>query len=204
MAKLLAIVLLLFPASGVASDHDRYDDRDEAVILGDTVVTGKRGVSVSGADMEINECVSSFSWLFGIVQEVRTNPLCVAKQLEAEGKYQAAAELRCSVRRVRKAYGSREDCEVALLTEIEPEPPDLGQLYDRAAREAEPLPEEQLEQQRQDTQAYIDERFDRLERINREAASRKRQERDVDNAYLRELADEIKAIDQPREVADNE
>ncbi len=199
MAKLLAIVLLLFPASGLANGGDRHGGRDETVIAGDTVVTGKRGVSISGADMEINECVSSFSWLFGIVQEVRTNPLCVAKQLESEGKHEAAAEMRCSVRRVRKAYGSRDDCEAALLTLVdEPDEPETSEP------EPAPVQAQQLEEQKQETQAYIDERFDRLERIDAEVAARWRQQRIEDNKYLRELADEIKALDQPREVAENE
>jgi len=140
---LVAVLVVL----DVSADNHRYDNDEDSVVFGDTVLKSKGGVSVSGGDMEINECVSSFSWLFGIVQEVRTNPLCVAKQLEAEGKYEAAAELRCSVRRVRKVYGNREKCVAAVIFIPPPEPAPVVKTDDWYAELIERLDKVEAERQ---------------------------------------------------------
>lgn len=122
----LAAALILFSTSALAetpencrghSCNEGGDLAVETVIRGDTT----KILSVGGADMEISDCVATYSILFGIWQDIKTNKLGCANQLQREGKYEAAAKMRCSVRGFRKPYGTREECEEAVITRV-PEP----------------------------------------------------------------------------------
>lgn len=179
---LLALVLVLI-VFNVSYGSDHYDDSDDTVST-ETIVKGNRGISVSGSDMEINECVSSFSWLFGIVQEVRTNPLCVAKQLEAEGKYKAAAELRCSVRRVRTAYGSMEKCIDAVIfippPEPEPVPVNNDEVDERYVQQ-----QEEIEYLREENASIVGQIEQITQQMERAPSGQQQAQQQIDSAAQR-------------------
>jgi len=102
-AYLCGFVFLFFGALAFASG-----DRVEVSTASDAIVGGSRSYGFGSTDVDINDCLSSYSLLFGLWQDVRVNPLCVAEKLNQAGKYEAAAVMTCSVRRVRKVYG--DDC----------------------------------------------------------------------------------------------
>ena len=77
---------------------------------------------VSGADIDIRDCLASYSYVFGLVQRTRPNKLCLADKAQAAGKIEEAAKLRCSYYSVRRAFGGREACVTAMSLESVPEP----------------------------------------------------------------------------------
>lgn len=108
---------------------------------GDKIIqsTGDVSTKVGGTDawgfgstgVDIDDCVSSYSVLFGLWQDVRLNPSCIADKLDELGRHKEAAEMRCSIRRVRRVYGS--DC-VARLIYAAPqqeEPKEVSELVNK-------------------------------------------------------------------------
>lgn len=74
-------------------------------------------LGLSGGDMDIRDCLATYSYLFGLVQRTRPNKLCVADQLQAVGKVLEAAQLRCSYFSIRRIYGGRDECVAVLVHE---------------------------------------------------------------------------------------
>lgn len=67
-----------------------------------------RGFSIAGGDVDINDCYRSKGNALWQYSEV--NLLCLAREAAAEGRWEAAARLRCEPRAVRRALGGRDAC----------------------------------------------------------------------------------------------
>lgn len=146
---LLALALIIWlstsPWVWAQSYDDRNNDGDVSVnttVTSDSVVSNKtRALALSGADMEINDCLATYSALFGIWQSTKVNPMCEAARFNAQGQYQAAAEMKCSTWKYRRVYGKGQACIDAVILTIPQEPPkeppegtQLADLYNRAAQ----------------------------------------------------------------------
>jgi hypothetical protein len=106
---------------GHGHHHDDGGDVTiDNVLTGGDVSTGDlgvstRGLSVGGSDMEIADGLATHSILFGLWQGTHTNPYAEADKLEARGKYEAAAKMRCSTRKYSKVYGKGQICVDAVI-----------------------------------------------------------------------------------------
>lgn len=112
-------MLLILPLVAFA---DRNDDitqsNDQNLQTTGNVDYNSLGLGLSGSDVDINQCYRSFSYLI-VYQDTRVNPLCLAQQLVAEGRYAAAAKLRCQPRAIRRAFGGKNAC----IAELSVPPP---------------------------------------------------------------------------------
>ena len=145
----LAVLLLVLIVSHCEASASRVEQR----------VEGLKSIGFGSTDVDISECLSSWSILFGLYQDVKVNALCVADKLNQAGKYQAAAEMKCSVRRVRKVYG--DDCidrvrESAPVLHVEPlatkAPDEDDEDEYKALRENHAQLEAEIAQARKDAQ----------------------------------------------------
>ena len=100
---LLTCLVMLFPFTAYASGTDI--EQEVEVIGGQYAGGSTRAYSVGGGDMDINDCLATHSVLFGLWQGTHINKLCEADRLNRDGQYQAAAEMKCSVRSIRRIYG---------------------------------------------------------------------------------------------------
>jgi hypothetical protein len=114
------IVLLLLSGSAFASGPSVEVEQNQNLT---TTAGGSttKAFSVSGGDMDINQCLATHSVIFGLWQGTHLNRMCAANGLDANGKHKEAAEMRCSVRAFRKVYGL--DC--VQKTMLRPPPPPL-------------------------------------------------------------------------------
>lgn len=123
--SLLCLVLLAVFGSLVMWDFAHADDDhghgqahhgdSETTVIESQAVKRSVGVGLSGGDMDINDCLATHVILFGIWQGTHTNPYCEALRHDAEGNYQAAAEMRCSTRKYKKVYGKGKACIDAVI-----------------------------------------------------------------------------------------
>jgi len=111
-----------------------------------------------GTDMEIRDCLATYSFLFGIWQNVKMDPLCEALRLQSEGNYQAAAEMRCSTRKYRKVYGKFQACVKAVIYEP-PNNPEPNSEPALSNEQTEYVAKEEYE----DRIAALEELFDKQE-----------------------------------------
>lgn len=119
LAALVAVIIVFDVAYASGDEVIQSNDMNTAGNVG-----GIRSYAVGGADVDINDYYRSYSYLFGLIQETKSNPLAVARDLMVEGNYEAAAVLRCKPWGVHKAFGGRTKCEAALSKPaINPTPP---------------------------------------------------------------------------------
>ena len=114
-------------------------------IAGDSV----RAFSLSGGDMDIDDCLATESFLFGIWQRTKPNYFCLADKAQAAGHIKEAARLRCGYMGVRRKFGGLDGCMEAMTFENEVvESPEWDALYNRYAQYADDEEEErgQLEE----------------------------------------------------------
>lgn len=218
--KLFVIaVLVFFPVAAGIGQEDCTDPHnqcghDDGAAGGTTVQTTVEGSSskslalgfgLGGSD--IGDCLVTTQ--LGIIifhhQGSKSNPWCrwrVAQALDDQGKHHDAAKIRCTIKDIYEIYGreASDECIKVYTFDTQSPAPDLGQLYDQAARATAP----DEAQQREEMRAYVDEQVERIERSNTAEVARKRQQRAEDSAYLRGLADELKELDQRLEAAGDE
>ncbi len=72
--------------------------------------SSSRAYALSGGDMDINDCLATESYLFGLYQRVKPNYLCMAEVAQAKGEYERAAEFRCAYWGVRRVQGGKKQC----------------------------------------------------------------------------------------------
>ena len=115
----VSIVLMIVAYNTVDASGDKITQSNDMnnQTTGDVVGGKTLALGLSGADMDIRDCLATYSYLFGLVQRTRPNKLCVADQLQAVGKVYEAAQLRCSYFSIRRIYGGREECVSALIHE---------------------------------------------------------------------------------------
>jgi len=97
----------------IAYGDDHYDDDGDIVtsdVLVDVMGGNSRGYAVSGGDMDINDCLATESYLFGLYQRTKPNYLCMADKAQAKGELVRAAEFRCIYWGVRRAQGGKDEC----------------------------------------------------------------------------------------------
>lgn len=159
------ILLVFLPLLAFASGDEV--EVEQAVT---TYGSSSKAFGLGGGDMDINQCLATHSVLFGIWQGTHLNKMCIADGLDAHGKHEEAAEMRCSVRGFRKVYGS--DC--VEETMIRPPPPSPPIVVPTSG----PLLEEVLVAQEEQEEDYesLEARLARIEQGQR-IASRKAQER---------------------------
>lgn len=180
--KRLAVIfifLLLMPLVLAQSDHrcqgNSCNDSGGGVVSVtnelDSITSfesNSRVYALSGGDMDINDCLATESYLFGLYQRVKPNYLCMAKIAQAKGEYDRAAEFRCAYWGVRRVQGGKKSCIKKLRYDnpIAPSPllppPPRPEDDDEGQREFERIQaqiaelEQQIEQQSEPQPVYID------------------------------------------------
>ena len=130
----IAIGLVLFAGWQLAfaqGDHKcqgghNCNDSGESivdVVTGDTIVGGDDvlGISFSTGDVDISQCLASKST--PVYQWLKENKWCMADSLDAHGRHEAAAKVRCLTKTLKKAYPNRAECEAAVLMDPHITPP---------------------------------------------------------------------------------
>ena len=120
MLAALVAVVIVFDVAYADDDHKcqgGHNCNDGGTLSGgdnmaenSAIISGSRSLAVGGSDMDIRGGYRSYSYLFGLIQETKSNPLEIARQLQAEGNYEAAAYLRCQPWGIHRAYGSKAKC----------------------------------------------------------------------------------------------
>lgn len=130
--------------------------------------SNSRAYALSGGDMDINDCLATESYLFGLYQRVKPNYLCMAEVAQAKGEYDRAAEFRCAYWGVRRVQGGKKSCIERLRYDnpITPRPlppvPSMTEDNDEGQREFEHMQmqiaelEQQLEERPIAQTVYID------------------------------------------------
>ncbi len=117
-------LLLLIPMVAWSTPHVEVEAEalSTASILDSADLTSNT-LAFAFGDVDIRDCIYTVQY-FVFFQGARINPLCVADNLDAIGRYKEAAEMRCSIRRYRKPYGSVHQCVRAtmFITSSLPEP----------------------------------------------------------------------------------
>ena len=113
----IVVVSSLLVSSAALSDPSNHHNSN--VDVANEIATGSvnyssRAWGLGGSDVDINDGYRSYSYVFGLVQDTKVNPVAVARDLMREGNYEAAAQLRCTARGVWKAFGSKDACYAAL------------------------------------------------------------------------------------------
>lgn len=136
---LIAVVIVLVAVDAWGqSDHKCQGNSCNNNAMGPAASNAKM-LAVAGADMEINDCLATHSVAFGAWQGTHTNPHCVAARLDADGKHQEAAEMRCSIRKYRKVYGRGQACIDAIIHKAPNPPQGLNRSDDRYAQQEEEI-----------------------------------------------------------------
>ena len=167
----LAIIFFLAAPSWAGDDdhghHDGGASTTSVDVAGSTLDTSNKTFALAGGDMDIRDCLATHSILFGLWQGTHINPLCEAQRLNAVGKYQAAAELKCSLWKFKRVYGK--DCinAVILSTPEIIETPVMVEETD----DDDDYRDEQIEQQ-QIMIADLQMQFDTLEARRQQARAR--------------------------------
>ena len=108
---LLFLPIFAYASGGGGGDAEAQAEADAiatASIL-DTADFNSQILSFAWGDVEIKDCIYTVQY-FIFYQGAKINPLCVADNLDVIGKHKEAAEMRCSIKRYRKPYGSRHQC----------------------------------------------------------------------------------------------
>lgn len=104
---------------GCQGGHNCNDSGEVTNVLtgGDNAasIAGSRAYGFGGSDVDINDGYRSYSYLFGLIQETKSNPLELGRQLMAEGNYEGAAILRCQPWGIHRSFGSKDKC-IAVLS----------------------------------------------------------------------------------------
>ena len=165
--RLLPILLFLACGYAFAGDHD---DEHAPTVQAQSVEVGgnhSHALGLGGGDVDINDCYRSYSII--VWQGSRPNLWCMANDLDRIGRHHAAAVMRCSIRSVRKPYGTQHDCVDAMISLREPAPASAPVLQRKDDREEESLHadfERRLE--------LIEEQHNRDVQIAKQAASQAR------------------------------
>lgn len=117
------LLVLLLPLAAIASDERRAVGNASSADAAAAVSNESRALGLGGSDVDIAEGYRSYSVLFGLYQDTKVNPLAIAGQLAAEGRYREAAVLRCYPRTVHKALGGMDACVAKLSRPPEDEAP---------------------------------------------------------------------------------
>jgi hypothetical protein len=132
-------LILMFPLVALATEpkcngNGNCDDVNvSTVVMGGaqsssntTTVKGSKAFALSGGDMDIADCLSTYNVLFGLWQSTKMNKLCEAERLNQQGRYLEAAQMKCSIWGYRRVYGGRKECIGAVMwvyiEPIDPEP----------------------------------------------------------------------------------
>jgi len=143
-----AFLLTVFFIIKQTEASERYDIKQKTDVstdvsqsIGDTVIGGDSsrsyGVGMGSFDVDINQCLASKSWGLLVYQrqDIVENPWCMADSLDARGRHDAAAEIRCNTKTLQQVYPVRSDCIAAVKVNAEiVETPELALLYSRAAQ----------------------------------------------------------------------
>jgi len=123
LAALCAVVIVFDVANGDDDSHPPNDLNSHNNTVKGDIGYVSRAYALSGGDMYIRDCLATHSILFGLWQGTHINKLCESDRLNRDGMYQAAAEMKCSIRSVRRIYG-KDKCVVAVkLSAPPPAPP---------------------------------------------------------------------------------
>ena len=177
----LLLVLMSGPLFASGTDIEIENELSTGDVS--TVISGGRAYGLSGGDMDIAQCLATHSVLFGLWQGTHLNAICVADVLDINGRHKEAAEMRCSVKRFRKVYGTVYECVKATTFIPAPIPAPLDDP--RAAKYLES--EEVLHSEQQVEMESIESRLARIEAGNRAAARKAQQRRDYAKQTIERL-----------------
>ena len=116
---ILALVIVLFLTAPAWSDDKKHHNNSSGdvsvdasnIVKGDSASSLALGQSLGDVDLgRATDCVVTKQ--FGIIiyqrQSFGYDPYCIARDLDQQGKYEAAAKMRCTDKETAKLYG--EDC----------------------------------------------------------------------------------------------
>jgi len=204
--RYLSLLALLLVLPATAQDYeDESVNVETNVVTGDLITGGNssRAYGFGGlGDVDIRDCIYSYQ-VFILWQGTATNPHCVADKLDDAGKHLAAAEMRCSVRRVRDVYGTVADCIEAIQVEpLPPVPPKNFAPHESFEEHVvvEERHDTELEEIRQ-AQVYqfleLEGRLDDIDRARRNYAEDQRQKRVYAQGILDQLEQRAEDGDDP-------
>ena len=107
---------LVLADGGGCNGHSCNESGGDVVTVGVDVASNpsvsmdSRAYALSGGDMDINDCLATESYLFGLYQRTKPNYLCMADKAQARGELERAAEFRCIYWGVRRSQGGKEEC----------------------------------------------------------------------------------------------
>jgi hypothetical protein len=122
MAGLVFVLLVVSPAW--STDIDQHQSQvSNAVNQGNSQqvnMGSSRAMGFGMGDVDINQCYRSRSWSV-LYQDTQPNYWCFANDLDARGNHEAAARVRCSIKKYARIFESQEQCLALSLTAV-PEP----------------------------------------------------------------------------------
>ncbi len=130
---LFASVVVFDIAYGQHECQGGHNCNKDGGVVDTNVITEVAGDSskvyaLSGGDMDIDDCLATYSVVFGLFQGTNINRLCEAERLNSQGKYLSAAEMKCSLFRFKRIYGKGQKCIDAVIytepTVITPQTPE--------------------------------------------------------------------------------
>lgn len=107
---MLVIFLIVFDVHAQHECQGGHNCNDGEILDPQQQVKRSVGIGVSGSDMDINDCLATESWIFGLYQRTKPNYLCMADKAQARGELTRAAEFRCIYWGVRRAQGGKDEC----------------------------------------------------------------------------------------------
>ncbi|MEE8481765.1 MAG: hypothetical protein V3S12_00300 [Acidiferrobacterales bacterium] len=186
----MACVVFVFDVAYGDSDHECQGNScngggdvalDSSTVIGDTIVGGDDalGIGFSMGDVDIGQCIASKST--PVYQWLVENPWCMADSLDARGRHEAAAKVRCSTKTLRRAYPDPVQCEAAVLVAVVV--PDVPSKNDS---------EDDDDEYREQQQTYLGElegRMDRMESDRKASASRAARQRQEEQKSAQKVLD---------------
>lgn len=195
VAMVAAIAFTESRASGSERDNSSSsaDASADAASIASAVATGgvsdavvnssTRAYAFSGGDMDIRDCIATHAVLFGLWQGTHINKPCVALRMDAVGKYEEAAKMRCSMHSFKRVFGRGQKCIDAVILSEPPEPPEPPVVY-----EEDDDDDDEDDREYADISARLDAmdaaRAANVKRYNQDKAARKRADEEFYEGYI--------------------
>ncbi len=156
---------------------------------GDAVVNSStRAYSVGGSDMDIRDCIATHAVLFGLWQGTHINKPCIAARMDAAGKYEEAAKMRCSMHSFKKVYGRGQKCIDAVILTAPPDPPEPPATLTLTPPEEYEDDDDEDDREYSDLEARLDamdaERAANVKRYIRDQAAQKKADEEFYEGYI--------------------
>ncbi len=206
-----AAALILVAGIALASDDERGPNVDVETVTtmnntsnmtgGDTTLTNSAGGNSSRAygfglgDVDIAQCYRSYQLL--IWQDSKINPFCVADAYDQKGLHMMAAVIRCDIGFIRKHFDTDSACLSANTMAVAVVLPELGALYDQAAKDVKQTHDDDDDERReqieeaQGTLRSLEARLDQADANRRANIARYEREQAQLRQYAQDALDKL-------------